>query len=89
METITKVRLAYFRGGKAIREIARKFNFARNTVKNIIRSGITDQKYERNEQPLPKLGTFVEKLTERLQERQQQTGTPPQKCSDPVRAVAA
>ena len=68
VETITKVRLAYFRDGKAIREIARKFNLARNTVKNIIRSGITDQKYERTEQPRPKLGTFVEKLTEWLQE---------------------
>jgi DNA-binding CsgD family transcriptional regulator len=40
VETITKVRLAYFRDGKAIREIARKFSLARNTVKNIIRSGI-------------------------------------------------
>lgn len=68
VETITKVRLAYFRDGKAIREIARKFSLARNTVKNIIRSGLTDQKYERNEQPRPKLGTFVEKLTEWLQE---------------------
>ena len=68
VETISKVRLAYFRDGKAIREIARKFNLARNTVKNIIRSGITDQKYERNDQPRPKLGIFVEKLAEWLQE---------------------
>jgi transposase len=68
VETITKVRLAYFRDGKAIREIARKFNLARNTVKNIIRSGATDQKYERNEQPRPKLGAFVEQLAEWLKE---------------------
>ena len=68
VETITKVRLAYFRDGKAIREIARKFNLARNTVKNIIRSGVTDQKYERNEQPRPKLGAFVEQLAEWLKE---------------------
>ncbi|HIJ95938.1 MAG TPA: IS21 family transposase [Desulfuromonadales bacterium] len=68
VETITKVRLAYFRDGKAIREIARKFNLARNTVKNIIRSGVTDQKYERSEQPRPKLGAFVDKLAEWLQE---------------------
>jgi len=68
VDTITKVRLAYFRDGKAIREIARKFNLARNTVKGIIRSGVTDQKYERSEQPRPKLGGFVEQLTEWLKE---------------------
>ncbi len=68
MDSIIKVRLAYFRDGKAIREIARKFNLARNTVKNIIRSGVTDQKYERSEQPRPKLGAFVEQLTEWLKE---------------------
>ena len=73
VETIKKVRLAYFRDGEAIREIARKFNLARNTVKNIIRSGVTDQKYERSEQPYPKLGSFIERLTELLKE---DTGKP-------------
>ncbi len=68
VETITKVRLAYFKDGKAIREIARKFNLARNTVKNIIRSGVTDQKYERNEQPRPKLGSFIKIISELLKE---------------------
>lgn len=41
VDSIIKVRLAYFRDGKAICEIARKFNLARNTVKNIIRSGVS------------------------------------------------
>jgi transposase len=68
VETIIKVRLAYFRDGKAIREIARKFSLARNTVKNIIRSGITDQEYKRSEQPRPKLGIFVKQLGEWLKE---------------------
>jgi transposase len=68
VDSIIKVRLAYFRDRKAIREIARKFNLARNTVKNIIRSGVIDQKYERSEQPRPKLGIFVEQLTEWLKE---------------------
>lgn len=68
VDSINKVRLAYFRDGKAIREIARKFNLARNTVKNIIRSGVTDQTYERSEQPRPKLGAFVEQLAEWLKE---------------------
>jgi transposase len=68
VETIAKVRLAHFRDGMKIREIARKFNLARNTVKNIIRSGVTDQKYTRSEQPRPKLGSYVERLSEWLKE---------------------
>ena len=46
VETIRKVRQEHFRDGKAIREICREFNLARNTVINIIRSGVTDQAYE-------------------------------------------
>jgi transposase len=68
VETIRKVRQAHFRDGKGIREITREFNLSRNTVRSIIRSGITDQKYERSEQPRPKLGSFVERLSEWLKE---------------------
>jgi transposase len=68
VETIRKVRQAYLRDGKGIREIARDLNIARNTVKRIIRSGVTDQLYERSDQPRPKLGTFIERLSELLKE---------------------
>ena len=68
LETIRKVRQAHFRDGKGIREIARDLNLARNTVKRIIRSGATDQVYERSEQPRLKLGTFIDRLTELLKE---------------------
>lgn len=68
VETIRKVRQAHFRDGKRIREICREFNIARNTVRNIIRSGATDQVYERSEQPRPKLGSFIERLSELLKE---------------------
>jgi len=73
VETIRKVRQAHFREGKAIREICREFDLARNTVRNIIRSGVTDQVYERSEQPRPKLGSFIERLSELLKE---DTGKP-------------
>jgi len=73
VETIRKVRQAHFRDGKRIREIARDFNLSRNTVRSIIRSGITDQKYVRREQPHPKLGSFIERLSELLKE---DTGKP-------------
>lgn len=68
METIRKIRQAHFRDGKKIREIARELNLSRNTVRNIIRSGITDQKYARSAQPHPKLGSFIDLLTELLNE---------------------
>jgi transposase len=68
VETIRKVRQAHFREGKSIREITRELNIARNTVRNIIRSGVTDLVYERNDQPRPKLGSFVERLSELLKE---------------------
>jgi transposase len=73
VETIRKVRQAHFRDGKGIREIARELNLSRNTVRTIIRSGVIDQRYERSEQPHPKLGTFIERLSECLKE---DTGKP-------------
>ena len=58
METIRKIRCAYEKHKKTIRQIAIYFKLARNTVKKILRSGITDQQYIRKEQPLPKLGAL-------------------------------
>jgi len=66
VETIRKIRCAYERDKKSIRQIAIDFRLARNTVKKILRSGITDQQYIRKEQPLPKLGPFQVFLSERL-----------------------
>ena len=43
METIRKIRCAHERDKKSIRQIAIDFRLARNTVKKILRSGITDQ----------------------------------------------
>jgi len=68
VDHISKVRLARFRDGKGIREIARDLGLSRNTVRSIIRSGITDQKYERTEQPRPKLGSFLKLLAKWLKE---------------------
>jgi transposase len=68
VDHISKVRLAHFREGKGIREIARDLDLSRNTVRSIIRSGITDQKYERTEQPRPKLGSFLKLLAAWLKE---------------------
>jgi predicted DNA-binding protein YlxM (UPF0122 family) len=67
-ETIRKVRKAHFVDDKGIREIARTFNLARNTVRDIIRSGKTDQTYQRSKQPRSKLGLFTDRLSALLKE---------------------
>lgn len=64
METIRKVRKAHFVDGKGIRHVVRELKLARNTVRDIIRSAKTDQKYERSKQPRPKLGLFADRLSE-------------------------
>lgn len=47
VESIRKVRLAYHRDHKPIREIARDFNLSRNTIRKIIRTDSTEFTYER------------------------------------------
>lgn len=66
METISKIRMAHHRDGKSIRQIAREYRLSKNTVKKIIRSGVTELVYRRDAQPRPKLGAFEERLSERL-----------------------
>ncbi|MBI5485519.1 MAG: IS21 family transposase [Deltaproteobacteria bacterium] len=66
VETIRKIRCAYERDKKSIRQIARDFNLARNTVKKMLKQGIIDQQYIRKEQPLPRLGPYQKFLSERL-----------------------
>jgi transposase len=62
VETIRKIRCAYQRDGKSIRQIARDFHLSRNTVKRVLRSEATEFTYERTAQRLPKLGPFEDTL---------------------------
>ena len=70
VETIRKIRLAHYRDGKSIRRIARDFRLSKNTVKKILRSGVTELAYRREVQPRPKLGAFEEKLSQLLTNEQ-------------------
>lgn len=70
VETIRKIRLAHYRDGKSIRRIAREFRLSKNTVKKILRSGVTELAYRREVQPRPKLGAFEEKLSQLLTNEQ-------------------
>ena len=67
VDTIGKVRRAYWVQKKKIKAIARELRLSRGTVRRIVRSGETVLTYERKEQPLPKLGPFVEQLDKLLE----------------------
>lgn len=73
VETTGKVRRAYWVQGKKIKAIAREMRLARGTVRRIVRSGDTVRSYTRREQPLPKLGAFVEPLDKLLEENAKRT----------------
>lgn len=62
VETIRKIRVAYHRDKRGIRQIARELNLARNTVKRVIRGDATEFTYARKSQPMPKLGPYEESL---------------------------
>ena len=66
VETIAKVRRAYFQDKKPIKQICRELRVSRNTVRKVIRSGVTELTYERTAQPQPKIGPWKDKLDEML-----------------------
>jgi transposase len=58
VETIARIRREFFVKGKSIKEIVRDLKVSRNTVRKVLRSGATAFTYEREVQPLPKLGRW-------------------------------
>jgi len=65
VETVGRIRRAYFVQRRSIRAIARELKLSRNTVRKAVRSGETRFAYERGVQPRPKLGPWIDDL-ERL-----------------------
>src|ERR1700720_3241955 len=77
VDMIGEIRRAYFEQHWPIKEIVRTLSVSRATVRKVVRSQKTEFKYERGIQPAPKLGEWVEVLTELLEGSQTaQTGTP-------------
>ena len=66
MDKIGEIRRAYFEQHRPIKEIVRTLSVSRATVRKVIRSQKTEFKYAREVQPTPKLGEWVEVLTEIL-----------------------
>ena len=62
MDTIARVRRAFHVQGWSMKRIARELHVARNTVRKILRSDETDFRYERERQPMPRVGPWQEQL---------------------------
>jgi hypothetical protein len=56
LETIAKIRRAYFVQKKTIKAICRELRVSRKVVRKVLRSEATEFHYERGEQPLPRIG---------------------------------
>src|SRR5262249_22748146 len=73
VDTIARVRRAYFVQKRKIKAIARDLKLARNTVRDIVRAeDQTEHRYVRKEQPRPRLGPHVAALEQMLGENARQ-----------------
>ena len=66
VETVAKIRRAYFVQGQPIKAICRELGVSRKVVRKVIRSEATEFRYERDAQPHPKIGPWSDKLDQLL-----------------------
>jgi transposase len=66
VETVAKIRRAYFVQGKSIKAICREMRISRKVVRKVIRSDATEFRYERGDQPFPRLGRWKADLDQLL-----------------------
>ena len=62
VETIAKIRRAYFVQKKPIKAICRELGLSRKVVRKVLRSDATEFRYTRETQPLPKIGPWRDEL---------------------------
>jgi transposase len=62
VDTIARVRRAFYVQGWSLKKIVRELHVSRNTVRKILRSDETDFTYERDHQPMPRIGPWQQKL---------------------------
>ena len=58
VETIAKIRLAYFSRKMTIKAICRDLRVSRKVVRKVIRTQATEFHYQRDVQPQPKIGAI-------------------------------
>jgi hypothetical protein len=66
VETIAKIRRLFFVQGKPIKAICRELRLSRKVVRKVLRSKATEFHYERETQPLPKIGPWIDRLDQLL-----------------------
>jgi len=66
METIAKIRRAFFAQKKSIKAICREFRLSQKVVRKVIRSEATEFRYERGRQPLPRIDPWRNQIDEML-----------------------
>ena len=62
VDTIARVRREFHQRKRSIKQIARELHISRNTVRKILRSDATAFSYERERQPLPRIGPWKGEL---------------------------
>ena len=62
VETIAKIRRAFFVQKKPIKTICRELRVSRKVVRKVLRSEATEFRCEREQQPMPRLGPWREEL---------------------------
>jgi len=70
LETIAKIRRAYFVQGKPIKAISRDLRVSRKVIRKVLRTGATQFEYERSVQPRPKIGPWQAELDRQLSENE-------------------
>jgi transposase len=66
LETIARIRRAYFVQKKTIKAICRELRVSRKVVRKVLRSEATEFRYKRGEQPLPRIGPWQDALDRML-----------------------
>src|SRR5438093_2489178 len=74
VETIGKIRRAFFVQKKPIKTICRELRVSRKVVRKVIRSQATEFRYERSRQPLPRIDPWRDQLDSLLLENEGQPG---------------
>ena len=66
LETVAKIRRAYFVQQKTIKAICRELRVSRKVVRKVLRSDATEFRHDRGEQPLPRIGPWQDTLDRML-----------------------
>ena len=74
VETIAKIRRAYFVQGMPIKAICRDLRLSRKVVRKVLRSEATEFHYERSTQPMPKVGPWRDALDRLLEANEGKAG---------------